>query len=187
MVLSLIWLLSALNLAAATLDAITFGVGGNVYRAIQIPLAIGLAAAQAAVVVATPIPKYKMGRKGGPAEVAEVGDGGVHEVISRPDGSGARITPNKPTLTFLQQDDVVHKSMADFNQYKRNAIMKGFYKEKELAGSFQMMSNSNSKDNTKELLEIKEAIKKQKTNVHITNKIDFGYESYRRSNINWRN
>jgi hypothetical protein len=30
-----------------------------------------------------------MGRKGGPAEVAEV-DGGVSEVISRPDGSGAR-------------------------------------------------------------------------------------------------
>jgi hypothetical protein len=39
-------------------------------------LAIGLfSAAQAAVVLATPIPKYKMGR--GPAEVAEVGDGGV--------------------------------------------------------------------------------------------------------------
>ena len=137
--------------------------------------------------MATPIPKYKMGRKGGPAEFAEVGDGGVHEVISRPDGSGARITPNKPTLTFLEQDDVVHKSMADFNQYKRNAIMKGFYKEKELAGNYQMMSNSNSKDNTKELLEIKEAIKKQKTNVHITNKIDFGHEMYRRSNINWSN
>jgi hypothetical protein len=36
-------------------------------------------------------------------EVAEVGDGGVAEVISRPDGSGARMTPNKPTLTFLQR------------------------------------------------------------------------------------
>jgi hypothetical protein len=179
--------ITALNLAAAELDAISFGIAGTPYRAIQIPLAIGLAAAQAAVVLAAPIPKYKMGRKGGPAEVAEVGDGGVHEVISRPDGSGARITPNKPTLTYLQQDDVVHKSMADFNQYKRNAIIKGFYKEKELAGSFQMINNSKSKDNTKELLEIKEAIKKQKTNVHITNKIDFDHLDYRRSNINWRN
>ena len=180
--------ISALNLAAATLDAITFGVGGNVYRAIQIPLAIGLATAQAAVVVATPIPKYKMGRKGGPAEFAEVGDGGVHEVISRPDGSGARITPNKPTLTFLEQDDVVHKSMADFNQYRRNAIMKGFHKEKELAGNYQMM-NTNFNNNPELLGELRrntEAIKKQKTNVHVTNKIDFGYENYRRSNINWR-
>jgi hypothetical protein len=42
-------------------------------------LAIGLAAAQAAVFNLTPILSIKMGRKGGPAEFAEVGDIGVHE------------------------------------------------------------------------------------------------------------
>lgn len=178
--------ISALNLAAAELDAITFGIGGTPYRAIQIPLAIGLAAAQAAVVLATPIPKYKMGRQGGPAEIAEVGDGGVSEVISRTDGSGARITPNKPTLTYLQKDDVVHKSMADYNEYMRRSVMKGFYKEKELASTFHLIGNTNSVDNSAVLNDIKEAIKKQKTNVHVTNKIDFGHENYRRSNINWR-
>lgn len=180
--------ISALNLAAAELDAISFGIGGTPYRAIQIPLAIGLAAAQAAVVLATPIPKYKMGRKGGPAEVAEVGDGGVHEVISRPDGSGARITPNKPTLTYLQQDDVVHKSMADFYEYKRRSVLKGFYKEKELSSSFHLIGNdqNSSPELLNELRRNTEAIKKQKTNVQVTNKIDFGYENYRRSNINWR-
>lgn len=180
--------ITALNLAAAQLDAISFGIAGTPYRAIQIPLAIGLAAAQAAVVLATPIPKYKMGRKGGPAEVAEVGDGGVPEVVSRPDGSGARMTPNKPTLTFLQKDDVVHKSVADYNEYMRRSVMKKFYKEKELATTFYMIGN-NQNSNPELLNELRkntEAIKKQKTNVQVTNKIDFGYENYRRSNINWR-
>ena len=180
--------ISALNLAAATIDAISFGIGGNIYRAVQIPLAIGIAAAQAATVLATPIPKYKMGRKGGPAEIAEVGDGGVAEVISRPDGSGARTTPNKPTLTFLQKDDIVHKSVADYNEYMRRSIMKNFYKEKEVASTYNFMGN-NSNDNTELLNEMRltrETIKKQKTTVNVINKIDFGHEDYRRSNVNWR-
>ena len=180
--------ISALNLAAATIDAISFGTAGTPYRAIQIPLAIGLAVAQAATVLATPIPKYKMGRKGGPAEVAEVGDGGVAEVISRPDGSGARTTPNKPTLTFLQKDDVVHKSMADYNEYMRRSVMKQFYKEKELASSFHFIGN-NSNDNSELLNEMRltrETIKKQKTIVNVTNKMDLGHELWKISNTNWR-
>jgi hypothetical protein len=85
--------------------------------------------ASASSSLATPIPKYKMGRKGGPAEVAEVGDGGVVD-ISRPDGSGARMTPNKPTLPSCK-DDVVHKSVADYNEYMRRSVMKGFIRKKE--------------------------------------------------------
>lgn len=179
--------ITALNLAAAELDAISFGTAGTPYRAIQIPLAIGLAAAQAAVVLATPLPKYKMGRKGGPAELAVTGDGGVNEVISRPDGSGALVTPNKPTLTFLQKDDIVHKSMADYNEYMRRSILKGFHREKEQAGSykFEMIGSDNSALIT-EMKLTREAIKKQKTNVNVTNKIDIGYELWRMSNINWR-
>lgn len=179
--------ISALNLAAAAIDAISFGIGGNIYRSVQIPLAIGLATAQAATVLATPVPKYKGGRKGGPAEFAEVGDGGVSEVISRPDGSGARLTPNKPTLTFLQEGDIVHKSKSDYDEYMRRSILKGFYKEKNQATTYQIINNSS--DNTELINEMKltrEAIKKQKTNVHITNKIDFGHQDYRTSNINWR-
>lgn len=157
--------------------------------AIPLMVMAGIAGAiSLATAIATPIPKYKHGRKGGPAEVAVVGDGGIPEIISRPDGSGARTTPNKPTLTYLQKDDIVHKSKADYNEYMRRSIMKGFYKEKELASSFQMI-NTAQYSNPELLDELKrntEAIKKQKTNVHITNKIDFDYENYRRSNINWR-
>jgi hypothetical protein len=180
--------ISAINLAAANLNSISYGIAGSAYAAIQIPLAIGIAAAQAAVVLATPLPKYKTGRKGGPAELAVTGDGGVPEVVSRPDGSGALVTPNKPTLTFLQKDDIVHKSVADYNEYMRRSIMKGFYKEKELASGFQII-NTNQNNNPELLSELRrntEAIKKQKTTVNVTNKIDFGYENWRRSNINWR-
>ena len=127
-----------------------------------------------------------MGRKGGPAELAVTGDGGVNEVISRPDGSGALVTPNKPTLTYLQKDDIVHKSMADYEAYMRKSLLKGFYKEREQAKSFQSIKIPAQTDNTQVLKEIKEAIKRQKTNVQITNNIDFGYEHYRNSNINWR-
>ena len=38
--------ISAINLAAAFIDTITFGLGGTPYRAANIPLAIGVAAAQ---------------------------------------------------------------------------------------------------------------------------------------------
>lgn len=180
--------ISAINLAAAQLDAISFGIAGTPYRAIQIPLAIGVATAQAAAVLAAPVPKYKHGRKGGPAEVAEVGDGGVREVISRPDGSGARITPNKPTLTYLKKDDVVHKSVADYNEYMRRSIMKSFYKEKELASTYHFIPNqsNNNPELLEELKKNTEAIKKQKTNVHVNNNIDLGHELWKWSNINWR-
>lgn len=178
--------ISAINLAAANLNAVSFGIAGSAYAAIQIPLAIGLAAAQAAVVLASPLPKYKMGRKGGPAELAVTGDGGVPEVVSRPDGSGALVTPNKPTLTFLQKDDIVHKSVADYNEYMRRSILKGFYKEKQQATTYKFESVGN--DNSGLINEMKltrEAIKKQKTNVQVINKIDLGYEMWRAKNINW--
>ncbi|GIZ08379.1 hypothetical protein [Flavobacterium sp. UMI-01] len=155
---------------------------------IMATVAGALGAVQIGAILATPIPKaYKSGRKGGPAEAAIVGDGGVPEVISRPDGSGARITPNKPTLTYLQKDDVVHKSVADYNEYMRRSIMKGFYKEKEKASTYQVISTSS--DNSELLDELRkntDAIKKQKTNVQVVNKIDLGFENYRWSNINWR-
>jgi hypothetical protein len=65
--------------------------------------------------------------------------------------------------------------------------MKGFYKRKE-AGKY--LSSSNNQNTSPELLnELRrntEAIKRQKMNVQVTNKIDFGYENYRNSNINWR-
>ncbi len=167
--------------ALAQVPKFDFGISASAIAGIY----AGIGAIQLAAVLATPLPKYKMGRKGGPAELAVTGDGGVNEVISRPDGSGALITPNKPTLTFLQKDDIVHKSMADYNEYMRRSILKGFHKENEMAKTYHFINNNNTVDNSKVLNEIKEAIKKQKTNVSVTNKVDIGYEIWRLGNINW--
>ena len=105
--------ISAINLAAASIDAVTFGIGGSAYRALNIPLAIGSSALQIGSVLARPIPKYKHGRGPGKAEVAEVGDGYVHEVVEKGDGT-AYLTPNRPTLTYLEEDDTVHKNLGTF-------------------------------------------------------------------------
>jgi len=59
------------------------------------------------------------GRKGGPATLAVVGDGGRTEVIERKDGS-IQLTPTKDTLTFLNKDDKVHSSIAAYKRSIRN-------------------------------------------------------------------
>jgi tape measure domain-containing protein len=80
----------------------------------QIPIVIAVGALQAAAIAAKPVPRYRLGRKGGPAENAIVGDGGVPEVISSPDGSQAWITPAQDTLTYIPKDFQVHSSVDDY-------------------------------------------------------------------------
>jgi hypothetical protein len=63
-----------------------------------IPYIIGLGAAQAAVVLSQPLPKYAKGRKGGEAEWAIVGEEGREAMIA--DGN-VYLTPDKPTLAYL--------------------------------------------------------------------------------------
>jgi len=62
-------------------------------------IAAGIGLAEAGAVAATPLPKYRTGRKGGPAELAIVGEVGS-ELITYDDGTMA-LTPPKPTVTFL--------------------------------------------------------------------------------------
>lgn len=98
---------------AGTVAAVLIGVLGTV---------------QTATVLATPIPKYKMGRKGGPEEVAIVGDGGIHEVIEHKDGS-AEITPKTDTLVKLLEGDVVHSSIDKYRQARRNKMQNELLKD----------------------------------------------------------
>lgn len=80
-------------------------------------LAIASAGVRVATVLATPLPQYKDGRGKGKDEFAIVGDGGRSEVIER--GSGKlEVTPNVPTITHLGKDDIVHKSLEDFERSK---------------------------------------------------------------------
>lgn len=88
----------------------------NVVKFLGVPvlaaLAAAVGAAQLAAVASRPIPRYKGGRKGGPAEFAYVGDGGVSEVVEY--GGRAWVTPRRPTLTYLPADANVYKSVGDY-------------------------------------------------------------------------
>lgn len=78
-----------------------------------IPLAAAIAAigaAQLATALAAPLPRYRTGRDGGPAEWAVVNDGGMDEVIEHKDGS-AYIAAGRNAITFLDEGDKVHRSV----------------------------------------------------------------------------
>jgi hypothetical protein len=144
---------------------------------------------QLAAVLAAPIPKYKHGRKGGKAEFAEVGDGYVSEVITKADGSSPRVTPNKPTLTFLEQGDIVHKSVDDYNRYMRASILNKFTRDNEMVKGFQkdiLFQNNNDKL-FKEMQEVNRNLKNQKNSTIINvPKMDLGYEIWKMNNLNWK-
>jgi hypothetical protein len=78
----------------------------------KIALDVALGAMALAQVVSKPIPRFAMGREGGPATLAIVGDGGRAEVIESPSGQ-MTVTPSTPTLTFLPEDYKVHSSVDD--------------------------------------------------------------------------
>lgn len=184
--LNLAQTISAINLAAAAIDALTLGVGGSVYRGVQIPLAIGIAAAQTATVLATPPPKYKDGREDGPRELAEVGDGGRREVISKQDGSNPRLTPNRPTITLLEKHDIVHPSEDHYRAFMRRKLARDVKNE---TIKLQMFQESQGGGMDRELLQemrlTRKAIeKKQPVHVH-TDKVDIGHLIWGLNNKKW--
>lgn len=155
---------------------------------IMATLAGVLGAVQIGAILATPIPKYKTGRKAGPAEIAWVGDGGVPEIVTGPDGSNPRITPNVPTLTYLQKDEKVFSSKEAYDQYMRASVLNGFKEKSQKMNDFQAMQNNDryGKELLEELKRNTEAVKKQKNGVVVNMpKIDIPYEIWKSKNTNW--
>ena len=152
-------------------------IAGSVFAV----LASVLGAVQTATVLATPIPKYKTGRKGGKEEIAIVGDGGVHEVIEHTDGS-AEITPNRDTLVKLLEGDIVHSSVEAYRKSKRNKLNNDLQKD---IYKYQMYMKETSVDTKVLENKIDELIKitKEKkltsnTTVNVP-KIDLNHELWR--------
>jgi hypothetical protein len=152
-------------------------------------LAIASSAVRIATVMATPLPQYKDGRGKGKDEYAIVGDGGRSEVIERGNGK-FEITPNTPTLTHLNKDDIVHKSLEDFKNSKiaiqnasimasfgnqnRQLQMFDYYLSRELSG----ISNKIEKG-------IENGFKKAKINNYVNMpKIDIGHLQYKNKGFN---
>lgn len=154
---------------------------------VTVTLAAVLGAIQLATAIATPIPKYKMGRLGGPAETAWVGDGFVSEVITKSDGSKPRLTPNTPTLANLGQGDIVHKSVEDYNRYIRASILSGFNQDHRKLSEFQSIQfDNNNKELVDEMRLTRKAIEKNKTNVTVNvPKVDIPHEMWKSNNKNW--
>lgn len=148
----------------------------------------GIAAVQLAAIIATPIPKYKHGRKGGKAEFAEVGDGFVNEVIEKKDGR-AYITPNKPTLTYLEEGDKVHSSVDEYKRLQRASLMASLGLEGKKASHFQanqQFQKSYDKELVNEMKLTRKAIEKNKSNITVnTPKIDIPHSIWAHKNTNW--
>lgn len=94
----------AINTAIAVMTVTgQTGVGA----AYLVPLIIASGAIQAAFVASQPLPKYKKGRQGGPAELAEVDEEGFEMIVDR-HGKLKEIGTNKgPRKTWLDQGDKV--------------------------------------------------------------------------------
>lgn len=145
-------------------------------------------AIRTATVLATPLPQYKDGRGKGKDEFAVVGDGGRSEVIQRGNGR-IEVTPSVPTITHLGKDDIVHKSLDDFERSRlaiQNAsIMASFGKQSNQLQMFDYylgrelhgISNKIEKG-------IEKGFKKAKiyNNVNMP-KIDIGHLHYKNSGL----
>lgn len=141
---------------------------------------------QMGAILATPIPKYKLGRKGGPAEMAWVGDGGVSEVIERKSGK-IELTPNIPTLTHLGQGDIVHSSVDSYDKSIRASILYGLEADHRKISEFQAIQfENNNKELVNEIRLTRKAIEKNKTNVTVNvPKVDIPHEIWKSNNKNW--
>lgn len=78
-----------------------------------------IGAAQLAVAIAQPLPKFKHGRESGPATWSITGDGGVPEVVSSPDLKQHYVTPATDTLTYLPHN---WKVFPDIDAFQRAAM-----------------------------------------------------------------
>lgn len=114
--------IAAINLAAASIDAVTFGIGGSVYRAANIPFAIGTAAAQAGLVLAQSIPQFFKGKTEsnqyeGIASVNE--KAGQREIRVTKEG-GVEVFKPGMQYTMVNASDIITKSFHDFKQGAKN-------------------------------------------------------------------
>lgn len=175
---------------AVTIAQIAIATALAIIKAAPNPVTVTFAAVLGAIslatAIATPIPKYKLGRKGGPAEMAWVGDGGVSEVIERKSGR-IELTPNIPTLTHLGQGDIVHSSVDSYDKSIRASILYGFEADQRKISEFQSIQfENNNKELVKEMQLTRQAIEKNKTNITVNvPKVDMPHEMWKSNNKNW--
>lgn len=132
----------------------------------NIPLALvagTLGAAQLAVAIAQPLPQYKDGREGGPAEWAITGDGGKPEVLTSPDMKRAMLTPATDTVTWIPQGWNV---FPDVDSYYEAATTVSYKPVPQMPTVTDTGSAMIAKAMTKEIRSLKQVVKnKQETHI----------------------
>jgi hypothetical protein len=181
---------AGINTAKAVTAALTAGPGVGIALA---AITAAIAAVQLAAIVATPIPKYKDGRKGGKKEIAVINDGigpsggYVQEVIERSHG-GIEVPTGKNKIVQLYEGDTVHKSVGDYNKLQRAAMMASLNMEGRKMSDFQAsqyFEASYGKELLEELKRNTAAVQKQKPAVFHSQKIDIPHAIWKSKNTNW--
>jgi len=150
---------AAISTALAVIQAYAqLGPIGGTFGAV---LVAAVGAIQIAAIAATPIPKYKTGRKGGKKETAIVGDGGVSEVIERRNGK-VELTPSRDTLVELGSGDNVYKDIEDYKRNGRMSVMKSLDVEGKKVNEYFNITLDRDRYGKEIVTELKEVVKSVK-------------------------
>jgi len=172
---------AAINLGVAVTAALTVAPPASFAFA---AITAAIAAVQLAAVVATPIPKYKMGRKGGKKEKAWVGDGGVTEVIERKSGK-IEYTPNTDTLVQLYEGDNVYSSVDKYKRSQRKRILQDVDMEAKKINDFQRMVIVKDKKDPElinEIQKLRKAVERNKPLKTDQKNVDLGHALWKLKN-----
>lgn len=152
--------ISAINLAAATIDAVTLGIGGAIYRAANIPIAIGIAAAQTGIVLAQTLAGFKEGgiAPGGDILVNDNETSNFKEVIRTP--AGKILKPQKRnTVIDPPKGSEIFKSENEFTeQLNRELAFNGILSSVNALSSNRNNNNFNDERIVAELRSLKKTI-----------------------------
>ena len=167
------------SLIGSTAVAVMSALGAKPYTPANIILASAAAftgAAQLAAVIATPLPQYAKGRKGGKAEHAIVGEIGQEAIVTT-DGK-VTLTPSTPSLAYIPQgaDVIPHNELIKNSAYVALARQGTVTTDK-----LQMALIDEFERNTNEIKELKEIMKSK--NLTATYNGLGGFESYKQANI----
>lgn len=175
--------ITAINLTAAALDAVTFGVGGQIYRATNLPIAIGTAALQTGIVLAQAIPAFEKGK--GEYDnyegMAIWGEKKQEAKISK-DGT-IELSPKKPGnhLTHVKKDDIIHPDAQKFlSSYTDDEIYNNLHKVSILASMAHQSDTINSylasleQSNNKQSDKIVKALERKKMSFKVNQTINVG-------------
>jgi len=168
--------LSIVNIIAKTAEAVMANLSIPVYGQIMAAVAAALGAAELAKVIATPLPQYAKGRKGGKAEHAIVGEIGQEAIVTT-DGK-VTLTPSTPSLAYIPQgaDVIPHNELIKNSAYVALARQGTVTTDK-----LQMALIDEFERNTNEIKELKEIMKSK--NLTATYNGLGAFESYKQANI----